>query len=160
MNRAMNWFKQQSRRDQAALAMLAMALAVYALVKVLVMPLQAAVELSQARLTAAQQSLANVQALAAKLAGLQEHSASGSSAENIALLVDASAARAGVQILSMEPAAEGNSVALRVDELALAVLMQWLQQLARDGITVENLVLLPSRSDSLVSANLRLVNSL
>jgi type II secretory pathway component PulM len=160
MNMFRTWFGQQSRRDQAALAVLALALVLYLLVTALIRPLQQSLQESQARLLAAEQSLEHVKSLAARLATLQQGSAAPASPDGIALRVDASAALAGVQILNMEPAADGNSVAIRVDGLTLAVLMQWLQQLAADSIAVESLVLLPSRTESLLSANLRLVNSI
>lgn len=159
MKHALTWFQQQNRRDQSALLLLALALALYALLQGVVRPLQAAVETSRLRLAASEQSLASVQALAGRLETLQANAVPASEAGNLALQVDASAVQAGVLLASMEPAADGSSVALRVDGLALAALMQWLQQLATANIVAESLVVLPARGGTELSVNLRLVRS-
>ena len=157
MNTLLQRFGQQSRRDQAALAVLALATFVFLLVQFLVRPLQASVEAAELRLQLAGQSLANVQALATRLETLQQEATLSTAIDNIARRVDASAAAFGVQILSMEPAADGQAVAIRLEGLPLAALMHWLQQLGSTGIGVESLVVLPARSGALVNSTVRLV---
>lgn len=157
MKPLLSWFQQQSRRDQTALLLLALALGLYAVLQGVVRPLQAAVDTSRLRLVAAEQSLATVQSLAGRLSSVQASALPAAEAGNLALQVDTSAAQAGVLVASMEPATDGNSVALRVDALDLAALMQWLQQLAAEDIVAESLVVLPARSGTELSVNLRLV---
>lgn len=156
MKHALSWFQQQSRRDQAALLLLAQALGLYALLQGVVKPLQLAEANARLRLAAAEQSLAAVQSLAGRLRGLQASVVPATEAGNLALQVDAAAAQAGIVVASMEPAADGNSVALRLDRVPLAVLMQWLQQLAADNIMAQSLVLLPAREGEALGATLRL----
>lgn len=159
MKRALSWFQQQSRRDQAALLLLVLALGLYALLQGVAKPLQLAEDNARLRLVAAGQSLAAVQSLAARLRGLQASVVPAKEAGNLALQVDAAAAQAGILVASMESAADGNSVALRVNGVPLAVLMQWLQQLAADNIVAQSLVLLPAREGEALGATLRLERS-
>ncbi|HHX81395.1 MAG TPA: type II secretion system protein M [Pseudomonadaceae bacterium] len=158
MKTLLNRFGQQSRRDQAALAVLALAFLGFALAQLVIRPLQASVQAAESRLQAAEQSLASVQSLATRLESLQQTAPAPAGADNVARRVDASAAVFGVQILSMEPAADGKAVAIRLEGLPLAALMQWLQQLDSAGIGVESLVVLPARNGSLVNSTIRLVN--
>src|SRR5690606_11159422 len=55
MKHALSWFQQQSRRDQAALLLLALALGLYALLQGVVKPLQLAEANARLRLAAAEQ---------------------------------------------------------------------------------------------------------
>lgn len=159
MKHALSWIQQQSRRDQAALLTLVLALGLYALLQGVVRPLQLASDNARLRLAAAEQSLAAVQALAGRIHELQASAVPAAAVGNLALQIDTAAAQAGIVLASMEPAADGSSVALRIDAVSLAVLMPWLQQLAADNIVAQSFVVLPAREGGTLSATLRLVRS-
>lgn len=158
MQSLQRWFHRQGRRDQVALILLGLVLAGYLVLQGVIQPLQQAVGTAERRVVVAEESLGRIKALAARLVAHQgaDSTTAAAGTISVAARVDASSANAGLRIASMEPAADGTSVGLSLDEAPLAAFMNWLLVLDGEGIGVDSLTLLPAAQAGHVSATLRL----
>lgn len=128
-------------------------------------PVFAARSVSESRLISAEDTLAQVNNLAAKLAQLRSVSAAVStqtaSTQSLPQVLNTLAAQIGITIASLEPAADNQSAGARFDAVSMPLLLAWLAELeSTAGIRVEQLTLTPSSANqpavgNLINASLR-----
>ncbi|MGQ9426935.1 type II secretion system protein GspM [Gilvimarinus sp. F26214L] len=155
----MNWFYQQTRRDQIAIAICAVVLAIYVLWMFALRPLSRAAENAETRHEATAASLARVKTLAATLQHHQRTASEQPRQQQVSManLVDRSTSSIGLRATSMDPSADGQSAAVRFDDADLAKVLQWLHDLeTNQQVQVEYLSLIAANQPGQVMATVRL----
>jgi type II secretory pathway component PulM len=150
--------QQLSMRDQAMLALLAGALALYVLYQVLLHPLAAANQRLQMQNEAAQKSLTSVTQMAAELRALQQSASQSTSAqsENLTQLIDRTVAENNLRMSRFQPGSSGD-VQVRLDNMAFDQVLRWLNQLeSAQGVAIRELVIAPGSASGLVNVSARL----
>lgn len=127
----MNWFYQQSRRDQIALIICSICVVLYLVWMLGVKPLAAATEMSNNQYRAAAESLARVKAMAASLQYHQQNAAKqiGSEQTNIAGLINTTTKANGLNFATLNPSRDGIKATVRFDSVALEDVIQWVYEL-------------------------------
>lgn len=128
-------------------------------------PVFAARSASEARLMSAQDTLAQVNGLAAELAQLRSAapaaSVQASSTQSLPQVLNTLAAQMDIAIASLEPAADNQSAGVRFDAVSMPLMLAWLAELeSTAGIRVEQLTLTPTSANpptvgDLINASLR-----
>jgi type II secretory pathway component PulM len=108
---------------------------------------------SESRLLAAEQTLAQVNSLAAELAmfrrDMADESAQLSASQSLPQVLNTLAAQIAIPIAALEPAADNQSAGLRFDAVSMSLLLAWLAELETlPGIRVEQLTMTPVAGDS------------
>lgn len=155
----MNWFYQQTRRDQIALAICGFFLAAFLTWLLALKPLSSAAENAANRQQATAASLARVKVLAANLQHHQNSAADQPRQQQVSIanLVDRSTSNIGLRATSMDPSADGESASVRFDNADLANVLQWLHELESDHqVQVEYLSLIAANEPGQVMATVRL----
>jgi len=138
----MNWFYQQSRRDQIALIICGLAVAVYLIWVLGVKPLATATEASGNQYRAAAESLARVKSMAASLQYHQQNAAkqTGPAQTNLAGLINTSTKNNGLSFATLNPSRDGAKATVRFDSVPLANVVQWVYELeTAHGVHIESL---------------------
>lgn len=150
--------QQLSLRDQAMLALLAGALALYVVYQAILHPLAAANQRLENQNTAAQKSLAAVTQMAAELRALQQNSAPGAADqnENLTQLIDRTVAAHELRMSRFQPGS-GGDVQVRLDNMSSDQVLRWLNELeSAQGVTIRELVVAPASGPGLVNVSARL----
>ncbi|MFT7286073.1 MAG: general secretion pathway protein M [Halieaceae bacterium] len=151
------WFMRFSIREQLALLLMALAVAVYLLFVIILLPLEGARSEMAARNAATTKMLRGVDAMASELIGLRSAAGPDSSGRrrNLTALLNSSAERFSLTVSRLQPNSRG-AVQLRFETVPLEGLLRWLHDVeAREGLLVEELSLSQSATAGIVSASLR-----
>lgn len=126
-----DWFQQQSRRDQIALLVLGVSLALYLIWMLGVKPLAAATENSRNQYRAAAESLARVKSMATTLQYHQQNTTenSGAGQVNLAGLINSTTRANSLSFATLNPSRDGNEATVRFDNVPLENIIQWVYQL-------------------------------
>lgn len=154
----MNWFYQQSRRDQIALIICGLFLLFYLAWILVIKPLDRAAETAINRQQATAASLARVKVLAATLEQHQRQAAEQPRQQQVSIanLLDTSTRAIGLRATSMDPSADGQTAAVRFDDADLANVLQWLYDLEnRHQLQIEYLSLIAANQPGNVMATVR-----
>lgn len=154
----MNWFYQQSRRDQIALIICGAFLLIYLLWLLVIKPLDQAAEQAVNRQQATAASLARVKVLAATLEQHQSRAAEQPRQQQVSLanLLDSSTRAIGLRATSMDPSADGQTAAVRFDDADLSNVLQWLYELEHSHqVQIEYLSLIAANEPGNVMATVR-----
>lgn len=158
MNKLFAFLSRYNRREQTALLLCSLAIALYLIWALLLNPLA---DMRAAQLqtnTAASQSLGRVQILAARLEQARNHNASGgqSNRESISQLVYSSLQANGISITQFQPGTAGEA-RIRLDKANYEALMQWLYDIEfKHHVVVRELSLAGTNDPGLVTVNIRL----
>ncbi len=155
----MNWFYQQSRRDQIALIVCAVCISIYLVWMLGLKPLAAATKQSKARYEATTTSLANVKSLAATLKYHEENAkaSSGAGRISIASLIDTSTKSNGLNFVTLNPSRDGQEATVRFDNANLSSIVQWMYELETvHGTQIEDLNLVAASEPGQVMVTVRL----
>ena len=157
MNKFFTFLSRYNRREQTALLLCALAIALYLVWAVLLNPLAKTRAAQLQTNTAASQSLGRVQILAARLEQARTQGTSGSmSGESISQLVYSSLQTNGISISQFQPGTAGEA-RVRLDKANYESLMQWLYDIEfKHHIVVRELSLAGTNDPGLVTVNLRL----
>lgn len=150
--------QQLSLRDQAMMALLGGALALYLLYQLVLHPLAAANQRLENQNTAAQQSLAAVTQMAAELRALQQNNSTGAAiqGENLTQLIDRTVAANNLRMSRFQPGS-GGDVQVRLDNMAFDQVLRWLNELeSTQNVTIRELVVAPGSAPGLVNVSARL----
>lgn len=149
--------QQLSLRDQAMLAVLALALALYAVYQLAWRPLAAANARLQVQNVAAAQSLEAVTRLAAQYRELQKSGAADAgTGENLTQLVDRTVAVHNLHMSRFQPGSTGD-VQVRLDNVAFDQVLRWLHQLeSAHAVAIKELSVTPGAGSGLVNVSVRL----
>ena len=158
MDKLLNSLSRFNRREQTALLVGALLVALYLLWVVVLSPLNNKRDLLIKATTSNQQSLGRVQVLARQFEQLAQQSSQASTAgDNLSGLIDASLRGNGMTMSSFIPGTNGE-VRVRIDKVASEPLMQWLYDLeSKYHIAIRELSITASNDPGQVSINLRLV---
>ena len=155
----MNWFYQQSRRDQIALLIGATAIIVCGIWLLLLTPLAKATNDYALRYEGAKRSLAQIKALATELQyhrSTQNQSSSPGRGNNVGELVTRTTSANNLSLTSSVPSGI-DRLSVKFDNAAFADLMQWLYDLeVNNQVQIEQLNLTPSGQPGFVAATIRL----
>lgn len=158
----MNWFYQQSRRDQIALIICAVFLLIYLLWIAVIKPLNQAAETAVNRKQATAASLARVKVLAATLEEHQRRAAEQPRQEQMSManLLDSSTRATGLRATSMDPSADGQTASVRFDNANLSSILQWLYELEHTHhVQIDYLSLIAANEPGQVMATVRVRKS-
>ncbi|MCW8195681.1 type II secretion system protein M [Proteobacteria bacterium 005FR1] len=158
----MNWFYQQTRRDQIAIAVCAVFVTAFLLWMLALKPLSSAAANAQNRQAATAASLARVKTLAANLQHQQNTAASKPRSQQVSIanLVDRTTSSIGLRATSMDPSADGQTAAVRFDNADLTNVLQWLHDLEYNHqIQIEYLSLIAANKPGQVMATVRVSKS-
>ena len=150
--------QQLSLRDQAMLALLAGALALYVLYQAILHPLAAANQRLENQNASAQKSLAAVTQMAAELRALQQSTTQGAADqnENLTQLIDRTVAAHQLRMSRFQPGSSGD-VQVRLDNMSSDQVLRWLNELESvQHVTVRELVVAPGSGPGLVNVSARL----
>jgi len=158
MDKLLSTLSQFNRREQTALLIGALLVALYLLWIAVLSPLNNKRDQLIKATTSAQQSLGSVQLLARQVELLAQQSSQASVAgDNLSGLIDASLRDNGMTMSSFIPNSNGE-VRVRIDKVASEPLMQWLYDLeSKYHIAIRELSITASNDPGQVSINLRLV---
>jgi general secretion pathway protein M len=158
MDKLLSTLSQFNRREQTALLIGALLIALYLLWIALLSPLNNKRDQLIKATTSGQQSLGSVQVLARQLELVAQQSSQASVAgDNLSGLIDASLRDNGMTMSSFIPGTNGE-VRVRIDKVASEPLMQWLYDLeSKYHIAIRELSITASNDPGQVSINLRLV---
>jgi general secretion pathway protein M len=158
MDKLLASLSQFNRREQTALVIGALLVALYLLWLTVLSPLNNKREQLMKTTASMQQSLGRVQVLARQFEQYAQQSNQASVAgENLSGLIDASLRDNGMTMSSFIPGTNGE-VRVRIDKVATEPLMQWLYNLeSKYHIAIRELSITASNDPGQVSINLRLV---
>ncbi len=127
----MNWFKQQTRRDQIALIACSICVSLALFWVALIQPLNKASEDSVRRLDSSLATLARVKSLASSLQYYESQQSSQSRNTQISIVrvIDTSSRAAGLNFSSVKPSSNGSQASVRFEEASLENMLQWLYEL-------------------------------
>lgn len=154
----MNWFYQQSRRDQIALIIGGTAVLLCAIWLLLLAPLAKATNDYALRYEGAKRSLAEVKSLAAELQYQQstQNKQANRGRSNIGELVSRVTNANNLSLTSSNPSGI-DRLSVRFDNAPYENLMQWLYELEVDNqVQIEQLTLTSSGQPGFVAATIRL----
>ena len=166
LNTPKRYLARCTRREQVSLLALSVLVVLTAGWLLIWQPVFAARSASEARLMSAQDTLAQVNGLAAEL--LQRRGAApalsvqASSTQSLPQVLNTLAAQMGIAVASLEPAADNQSAGVRFDAVSMSLLLAWLAELeSTAGIRVEQLTLTPASANQssvgeLINASLRI----
>ncbi len=155
MNQLLNFLNKYNRREQMLILGCGLAVALYLLWLMLIVP----IDKKRAQLLAANiastQTLGRVQIAAAQIQQFRSAGASGST-ENISGLIDSTLRANGLSMSNLQPGSNGD-VRVRLDRAAFGPLMQWLYEIEfKQGITVSDLSIASTNDPGQVTVTLRL----
>lgn len=149
------WYRQRSGREQIYLLLMIVSFMIYAIWMWLLAPLQDARILSAQRVQSAQQSLLAVEQMAAELIELRERDDQPGNTERLPQYLDSSARAAGLTVSALEPAADGLSASVRIDNSRMSAVLGWLATLESSAqFVVESVAATPLPSGT-VSVSVR-----
>jgi len=156
---SMNWFRQQSRRDQVALMICGICIALALLWLVLIKPINKAAVDSERRLQNTIATLARVKSLATSLQQFESQQRNRPRQQQISIVgvIDQSSRAVGLSFSSVNPSANGQEATARFDNAELSAMLQWLYDLENTYQTqVADLRLNNSTQAGYVSGSIRL----
>lgn len=157
MNKFFTFLSHYNRREQAAVLICGLAVALYLVWLVLLNPLAKERANQLQANTAVSQSLGRVQILAARLTQARSQGNAGPvGGESLSQLVYSSLQANGINISQFQPGTAGEA-RVRLDKAAYEPLMQWLYEIEfNHQIIVRELSLASTNDPGLVGVNLRL----
>lgn len=155
MNQLLNFLNKYNRREQMLILGCGLAVVIYLLWLIVLVPIQNKRDQLLAANIASTQSLGRVQIAAAQIQQFRSAGASGST-ENISGLIDSTLRANGLSMSNFQPGANGE-VRVRLDRAAFGPLMQWLYEIEfKQGITVSDLSIVSTNDPGQVTVTLRL----
>jgi len=155
VNQLLNLLNKYNRRDQTLILGCGLAVLLYLLWLLVLVPIQNKRDQLLAANTASTQTLGRVQIAAAQIQQYRDAGANASN-ENISSLIDSTLRANGLSMSGLQPGANGDA-RVRLDRAAYGPLMQWLYELEfKQGITVSELSIASTNDPGQVIVNLRL----
>ncbi len=155
VNQLLNLLNKYNRRDQTLILGCGLAVLLYLLWLLVLVPIQNKRDQLLAANTASTQTLGRVQIAAAQIQQYRNAGASASN-ENISSLIDSTLRANGLSMSGFQPGSNGEA-RVRLDRAAYGPLMQWLYELEfKQGITVSDLSIASTNDPGQVTVNLRL----
>ena len=155
MNQLLNFLNKYNRREQMLILGCGLAVVIYLLWLIVLVPIQNKRDQLLAANIASTQSLGRVQIAAAQIQQFRSAGASGST-ENISGLIDTTLRANGLSMSNFQPGSNGD-VRVRLDRAAFGPLMQWLYEIEfKQGITVSDLSIVSTNDPGQVTVTLRL----
>lgn len=151
------WFLRFTVREQLALLLMALAVAIYLIVVLLVAPIADARRELVARNAATADALARVDRMAAEIRELRKNNAGAdrSARRNLTALVNSSAERFGLRASRLQPSSSG-AVQVRFESAPLGPLLRWIHDLETErGLLVEDLSMSQTATSGIVSVSAR-----
>ncbi|MFC3115682.1 type II secretion system protein GspM [Cellvibrio fontiphilus] len=155
MNQLFTLLNKYNRREQLMILVCALAVALYLLWLVVLVPIQNKRDQLLAANTASTQALGKVQIMAAQIQQMRSEGAN-TNAGNISGVIDSSLRANGLSMSGFQPGANGE-VRVRLERAAYEPLMQWLYEMEfKQGISVSDLSIAATNDVGQVTVNLRL----
>jgi len=155
----MNWFQQQTRRDQMAVIICAILLSVFLVWIAIIKPLSNAADRANQSNQLTADSLVRVKSLAATLQYYQTSAAKRPRTQQISIqgAVNSSVQAAGLSFTSLVPSANGEEASVRFESANYKNIIQWLHSLENVyDIQIASLNLTAGIQPGQVSVNIRL----
>jgi general secretion pathway protein M len=155
MNQLFTLLNKYNRREQMMLLACGLAVAVYLLWLVVVVPIQKKRDQLLTANTASTQALGRVQIMSAQVQQMRSQGNSVNPA-NISGVIDSSLRANGLNMSNFQPGANGE-VRVRLERASYDALMQWLYEMEfKQGISVSDLSIAATNDVGQVSVSLRL----
>lgn len=159
MNGLIDWFKQQSQRDQIALMICAVCVTLALLWVVLIQPINQAAATSERRLQSSTASLARIKSMVTNLQYFESQQGQRSRGSQISIvgIIDQSSRAVGLSFSSVNPSANGEQATVRFDNAEQASMLQWLYNIENTySATIEDLRLNSGQQAGYVSGSIRI----
>lgn len=158
MNQLLNFLNKYNRREQMLILGCSLAVLLYLLWLVVLVPIQNKRDQLLAANTASTQTLGRVQIVAAQIQQARAVGAAGAD-DNLNGLIDSTLSANGLAMSGLQPGTNGD-VRVRLDRAAYEPLMQWLYELEfKQGITISDLSIASTNEPGQVTVTLRLQKS-
>ncbi|HSC67294.1 MAG TPA: type II secretion system protein M [Cellvibrio sp.] len=155
MNQILTFLNKYNRREQTLILGCALAVLVYLIWLVVLVPIQNKRDQMAAANIASTLTLGRVQVVAAQLQQVRNAGATASD-DNISSLVDSTLRANGLAMTNLQLGANGEA-RVRLDRASYQPLMQWLYELEfKQGITVSDLSIVSTNDPGQVTVTLRL----
>ncbi|WP_317932533.1 type II secretion system protein GspM [Halioxenophilus sp. WMMB6] len=157
MNALSNYWLTLGRRDQTALLLCALAVALALIWWLLIQPSNRALVSQEVNTRAAAESLARVREMALELKQYRAGNSDTSSTQApLSELIDSTLRTRGMSLSSFQPVREGE-VRLRLDDVAYSAFVAWLVTMETEQkLAARELTITPTRVSGRVSVSLRL----
>ncbi len=150
---AIDWFTQQSERDQKILKFGSLSLLVIVFYLLILQPLtQGRVQLRK-QVETAQQDLIYIKQGAARIANSGSAS-SGTNAQSTNQVVNSTARKHGITVTRMSPKKDNTQLGLWLDEVEFSKLLTWVDEIQNKGLSIESIDINQSSNLGLVKATL------
>lgn len=155
MNQLLNFLSKYNRREQMLILGCGLAVVLYLLWLMLLVPIEKKRDQLLAANIASTQTLGRVQIAAAQIQQFRSAGASGST-ENISGLIDTTLRANGLSMSNLQLGSNGEA-RVRLDRAAFGPLMEWLYEIEfKQGITVSDLSIASTNDPGQVTVTLRL----
>lgn len=155
LNQLLNFLNKYNRREQMLILGCGLAVVLYLLWLIVLVPIQNKRDQLLAANVASSQSLGRVQIAAAQIQQLRAAGASANT-ENISGLIDSTLRANGLSMSGFQPGANGEA-RVRLDRAAFDSLMQWLYEIEfKQGISVGDLSIVSTNDPGQVTVTMRL----
>ena len=155
MNQLLNFLNKYNRREQMMILGCGLAVLLYLLWLMVLVPIEKKRDQLFAANTASTQTLGRVQVMAAQIQQARNAGTSASS-ENISGLIDSTLRANGLSMSGFQPGTNGEA-RVRLDRASYDSLMQWLYELEfKQGVTISDLSIAATNDPGQVTVNLRL----
>jgi general secretion pathway protein M len=158
MNQFLSFLNKYNRREQMLILACGLAVTIYLLWLVVLVPIGNKRDQLFNANTASTQTLGRVQIAAAQITQFRNQGASAGS-ENISGVIDTTLRANGLAMSAFQPGANGEA-RVRLDRAAYEPLMQWLYEIEfKQGISVSDLSIAATNDPGQVTVNLRVQKS-
>lgn len=156
MNNFKQWFLDQSPRDQIVLSAGAIAVALYILLFMVLLPLHNELEAKQRRNLAAMQEQQRVHELAGQVLGQQQSGGGSAANQNLNALLNQSLREFGLTMENFQPS--GNTARVRLGSSDFNKVFAWLTEMeVKQGVQIRDLTITADQTPGAVLVNLQLV---
>ena len=156
MNEMKQWFLDQSPRDQLMLSIGSVAVLLYVLIFMLLLPMYDELETKQKRNLAVMEEQQRVRALASQVLGQQQSPTGSTAGQSLNGLLNQSLREFGLNMENFQPS--GNAARVRLGSSEFNKVFAWLNEMEmKQGVQVKDLTITTDKDPGAVLVNLQLV---
>lgn len=156
MNDVKQWFLDQSPRDQMMLSAGAIAVLLYVLLFMVLMPMYDNLERTQQRNLAAMSEQQRVRQLAGQVLAQKQSPTGATSGQNLNALLNQSLREFGLTMENFQPS--GDSARVRLGSSEFNKVLAWLNEMeTKQGVQIKDLTITADQGPGAVLVNLQLV---
>jgi general secretion pathway protein M len=154
-----DWFLQHNQREQVSLLVLAFALGLYLLYKLVWSPLDSLRDNLEVQNQGVAATLQRVDAMVSEVMQIRDSGTRTSSRRNLTSLINQSTSRLGLQVSRLQPNARGE-IQVRLESAAFDTVLLWLHEMEfREGLLVREVSITQAGAAGRVNATVRIAQA-